>query len=533
MSADYQLSFQDYVSIARRWALVFILTFGVVLTTSVVVALLIPRVYEATGTILAQGPQIPGDVVRSTVGGDVEQRIEAISQRIMTRENLLQIAAAHRVFDAPDGLALRDSDVVAAMRQSINLRLLGNVATYQRPGATIPFNLSFQHGSPEKALEVTNALVTLFIESGSKARVEQASQTTEFLNQEADKLKKQLEDLEQQIAAYKRQQGGALPGLDAVNVSSIQGLEAELRDSEQAQNAALDELRTLEVELRAARAGVMSPGTGAAAPAPSPTEQELDRAKVELARISGIYTQSHPDVRAQVRRIETLQKAVAAEAAASNPARQAAEAQMQLAVSRLEAQVETARARADLQASQQRNLRSNIAQLRAQILRAPQVERDLAALQRDYDSAQAKYSDLRAKQLSAQVAENLEGGQQAERLTLLEPPLLPEYPIKPNRRKMVALGFFVALAVAAGVVLLLEKMFARVRGANAVHAITGMRPLVVVPYISTAAELQTASALRKRLVWAMAAGGLLCIVLVHYLVTPLNILLIELFARLG
>lgn len=532
MAADYQLSFHDYVSIARRWALVIVLTFGAVLAAAVAVALLTPRVYQATGTIVAEGPQIPGDVVRSTVGGDVEQRIEAISRGIMTRENLLQIAATHQVFDVPEGVVLRESDKVAAMRNSINLQLLGNIATYQRPGATIPFNLSFQHGSPEKALEVANALITLFIESGSTARVQQASQTTEFLNQEAEKLRKQLEDLEQQIAAYKRKQGGALPGIDAVNVASIQSLEADLRESERERNAALDELRTLEVELRAARAGIVAPGLAAGA-APSSTAQELDRAKAELARISGIYTQSHPDVRAQLRRIETLERAVAAEATASNPARAAAEAQMQLAVSRLEVQVATARARADLQADQQRNLRNTIAQLRSQILRAPQVERDLAALQRDYDSAQAKYDDLRAKQLTAQVAENLEGGQQAERFTLLEPPLLPEYPIKPNRKKMVALGFFVALAAAAGVVFLLEKMFARVRGANAVHAITGLRPLVVVPHISTAAEIRAASALRRRLVWSLAAGGLLCIALVHYLIIPLNTLLFQLFAPLG
>ncbi len=532
MPADYQLSFHDYVSIARRWALAIALTFGAVLAASVLVALLTPRVYEATGTVLAEGPQIPGDVIRSTVGGDVEQRIQTISQRIMTRENLLQIAETHQVFDVQDGPALRESDVVTAMRASISLRLLGNVATYQRPGATIPFNLSFQHGSPEKALEVTNALVTLFIESGSRTRLQQATQTTEFLNQEAEKLRTQLEDLEQQIANYKRRQGGALPGLDAVNIANIQSLEAALRESEREQSAALDELRTLEVELRAARGGVLAPG-GATPAGPSPTEQELDRAKAELARLSGIYTENHPDVRAQVRRIEALEKTVTAEAMASNPARSAAAAQMQLAVSRLEAQVATARARADLQADQQRKLRGDIGQLRSQIQRAPQVERDLAILQRDYDSAQAKYDDLRAKQLSAQVAENLEGGQQADRFTLLEPPLLPEYPIKPNRRKIVALGFFVALAAAAGVVLVLEKMYARVRGANAVHAITGMRPMVVIPHISTAAEAQTAVALRRRLVWSLAGGGVLCIALVHYLITPLHTLLIDLFARLG
>ncbi len=533
MSADYQLSLQDYLSIARRWALAIILTFGVVLAVSVVVAMLLPRVYESTGTLLAEAPQISGDIVRPTSPGNAEQRVHAVGQRIMTRENLLRIAAKHQVFDPVDGRTLKDTDVVEGMRKSIGVQvLIGNMPSWERPNNNFAFNVSFQHGKPEKALEVANALVQLFLESSARQQVEQASRTNEFLNQEAERVKSQLEELEQRIAAYKRRQGGAAGGDHVVTMANIQSLESDLRAAERERRLALDELQTLEVELMGARAGVLPPGVVAPV-GPSAAEQALDRARSELARIRGIYTEDHPDVRAQQRQIEMLERALRTEATSSNPVRDAAVAQARLAVSRLEARISTTRARADLLADQQRTLRGTIGQLRAQVTRAPQVERDLAALQRDHDSARTQYEDLRSKQMSAQIVQNLEGEQQGERFSLLEPPLMPEYPIKPSRKKLVALGFFLALAAAAGMAVLLEMVFARVRGANAVTALTGQRPMVVIPYISTAAEFNSAQTLRKRFIGLMVGLGLICLVATHVFIAPLHTLLISLFARLG
>jgi polysaccharide biosynthesis transport protein len=533
MSTDYQLSFQDYLAIARRWAVGGILVFVSVLAVSVVVALLLPRVYESTGTLLAEAPQISGDMVRSTIpAGNAERRIQIIGQRIMTRENLLQIAADHRLFESEEGLAMKDSDVVSAMRNSIGIQVrIGNVPQWERPGNNFAFDVSFQHGKPEKALEVTNALVRLFLEGNTQDRVDQASRTNEFLIQEAERVRGQLEDLERRIAAYKRTQGGGA-GDQAVALANIQSLESDLRSVEREHRLALDELRTLEVELAGARSGVMLPGAEAP-PSATAAEQELERANSELARLRSRYTDNHPDVRAQRRQIEMLQSAARSDAATNTPARVSAVAQMQLVTSRLEARVATARSRVDLLADQQRNMRGNIGQLRAQVSRAPQIERDLAALQRDYATAQAQYADLRSKQMSAQVVENMEDGQQGERFTLLEPPLMPEYAAKPSRRKIVAQGFVVALAASVGVMGLLEFLFARVRGVNAVTAITGQRPMVVIPYITTRSEMARAWAPYKRAIGVAVGLGVLGIAAIHFLITPLHTLLISLFSSLG
>jgi succinoglycan biosynthesis transport protein ExoP len=533
MAADYQLNFQDYLSIARRWSVAMLLAFGATLAASVMVALVVPRVYESTATIVVEAPQISSEVVQSTVTGAAAERIQSIQQRIMTRENLLRIAQDHGLFVPANNAQVRESDVVNLMRGSIRVEQMSTTSNdWQRPATTFAFNLSFQYGDPAKALEVTQELIKLFLSGNTQERVGRATRTTEFLTQEADKLRQQLEDLERQIAAYKLRNASALPENQSSSASSIQRLETELRETERQQRTALDELRTLEVDLAAARAGVSLPGVSMV-PSPSSTEQELERARAELARIRAIYTDSHPDIRTQTLRVQSLERALAAEASTATPTRSAAAAQAQLTVSRLEARMETARAQANVFGDQQRRLRRDIAQLEADVLRAPQVERGLAALQRDLQGAQAKYEEIRAKQMTAQVAENLEGGQQAESFSVLEPPLLPEYPIKPNRKKMVALGFFLALAAAGGIAFLLETLFARVRGAEAVTAITGKRPMVIVPYIVTATETRQAQVMRTRAIWMAAGAGLVFLAVIHTMITPLHTVLINLFSRLG
>ena len=197
MQADYQLSPQDYLSIVRRRALPIILTFGAVLTATVVAAMLLPRVYESTGTLLVEGPPISGDLVRSNAQGNAEELVQALRQRIMTRESLLRVASKYQVFDSNSGVVLKDTDVVDAMRASIRVNvLIGNMPAWQRPVNNFAFNVSFEHGKPDKALEVTNALIQLFLESSVRERVGQASRANEFLSQEADRVKSQLEDLE-------------------------------------------------------------------------------------------------------------------------------------------------------------------------------------------------------------------------------------------------------------------------------------------------------------------------------------------------
>ncbi len=161
----------------------------------------------------------------------------------------------------------------------------------------------------------------------------------------------------------------------------------------------------------------------------------------------------------------------------------------------------------------QRSTQSQIAALRQQmsdyqrkISVAPQVEKEYRELSRDYQNAQAKYQEIRAKQMEAQVAQNLESDRKGERFTLIEPPLPPEKPVSPNRLAISIVGVLLTLALAVGVVALLETLDATVRGRKDLTLLLREAPLALVPLIGTERE---ARADRMRLRYALGAvrGG--------------------------
>ena len=98
---------------------------------------------------------------------------------------------------------------------------------------------------------------------------------------------------------------------------------------------------------------------------------------------------------------------------------------------------------------------------------------------RDHENAQKKYEEIRAKQMSAKISENLEQENKAERFTLLEPPLMPDKPTKPNRIKILLMGSFLALAGSGGLVMLLETLNQRMRGQEALAVAIRQRALLV------------------------------------------------------
>lgn len=519
MSGDYQMSVYDYVSIAKRWAAVSILAFGLIFAGSVVVAMLLTPIYQSTATILMEGPQVRVDGLGdSATPANQEDRTQVIRQRIMSRDNLIAIANKHELFvSAPTG-TIGDSDIANVMRNSIAITLVNSPLAGRRP-TTIAFEVAFEHQDPQKAMDVTGELASAFLAFNSQSRVQQAERTTEFLGGETERLRARLEELEREIASYKARQGGSSADSLGSAAANIQSMELDLRAAEREQRAALAQSSELEVELAAVKAGVMPVGTVPVVPR-SETAQELERARNELARLNAQYTESHPDVRAQAGRIAALEKTLKGEQAASSASAEVAE-RARFQISRLEAQIGAARTRAQLMSQQEAQIRASLGRLRTQMARAPIVERDLAGLERDYESARSRYEALRARQLTAQAAERLEAEEESGGFTLLEAPLLPEYPVKPNRKRVVALGFLMAIAGALAITALLEKLFSRVRGSGAVRAITGMQPMVSIPHIESNTSLSAARTRKQQMLWGVSVG-LLILALVHVLVAPLH-----------
>lgn len=519
MASEYEMSLNDYIAIIKHHALLLILSGVAILGVCLAVAFSLPPTYESSGTILIESQQISPDLVAANNNTFADERIEVIRQRVMTRENLTAIIDKYDLF-AAQSRQLTVSEKVEEMRNAIAVTLV-SAAVKGLGEVTIAFRLSFEHRQPEIANKVANELVTLFLNENIRQRTERATENTEFVKQEADKLEVALNAQDNLVADYKQKHSGALPEHQELRMNMLTRAETDLKEVDRDYKAAREELRFNELELTAANAGIATkPGVvGAGADKP----QDLGSLKAEYVRLLTLYTEAHPDVRAVKRKIAALEANRALAGSVAVPTN--------MDVAKAQAQIAATEARIRSLADQKQQTLKKIAEIEAQIIETPQVERGLITLMRDHENAKKKYEEMRAKEMGAKISESLEQENKAERFVLLEPPLMPEKPIRPNRKKVVAMGFVLAPVGAGALVMLLEMISPRVRGAEALASVLGRRVLVSIPYIHTRAELARRKQWQTRLIISGLVIFMIVLVLLHFLYMPLDLLIVKVLGR--
>lgn len=194
----------------RPWmvALLTLVGTGIAVAT----ALMLPPVYQSTARILVEGQQIPGDLARSTVTASAAERLAIIEQRLMTRDNLLDVARRLALFDADS--ALSPTEKIQTLRGATRIDSISFNANprYRGPSQVSAFTISFESRDPGQAARVANEFVSMVIEQNLVARTERATETREFFQAEVERLGAELVQVETDIATFKARNKSYLPG---------------------------------------------------------------------------------------------------------------------------------------------------------------------------------------------------------------------------------------------------------------------------------------------------------------------------------
>ncbi len=212
---------------------------------------------------------------------------------------------------------------------------------------------------------------------------------------------------------------------------------------------------------------------------------KLEELEAELAALRERYADDHPDIRRLERSIEALKASAGSQATALKTPARAPDNPAYIA---LTTQLESAKRELAYLSGLRDDLREKQRTYDERLQKIPEIEREYRELTRDYDNAQANYRDVKAKQMEAEIAQELEKERKAERFTLLEPPNLPVKPIRPNRKLIVLIGLVSSLGSGLGFAWLRDLMNPSVKGPLELARITRVPILNPIPYIETRRE---------------------------------------------
>ncbi|CCH50110.1 GumC family protein [Pseudodesulfovibrio piezophilus] len=570
-----------YINAFKRRFWLFAIPTGAFFMLTAAIIFLLPSIYTSSATILVEGQEVPQELVQTTVTGYVEERLQSISQMAFNRQNLMAIIDRFGLYDEYKD-SLTSEEILQKMRDNIKVEniqaeVVNN--TGRATTATIAFTISFDGKSPKKVLQTTNALVSLFLEQNLRQREEKALTTLDFLNKQLDELRQDVQKSESKIASFKEKNYRSLPELMELNLQSLDRIQKDIDARQEmiktltdrrvyleGQLATVDQtiysysadgkrIMSPEEELKSLRSQYLSYKTSRSEKHPDMIKlkgqidlleaelthrnkgrdinAELGSWERKLARLQKKYTNKHPDVINAKGKIAELKASLQVSSKNQGVLRSNENLdQENPAYINLKTQIKAT----SLEIRNERNLltelRKKYDQYVSYIEQSPQVEQQYTSLQRDYHNSSVKYQETMQKVLSARQSQELEKEHVGEKLSLIEPPVLPEKPYKPKRLLLLIIAMIVSTAGGLSLVSVAEFMDHSIHDRTSLALLTKIPVIGVIPYVQTSEEMAQKRR-RRAVILTISAGAVICaILLVHFLVLPLDIIALKILNKI-
>lgn len=458
----------------RRW--IGVAAAWVVAVAGAVVVARMPDRYEATARVYVDTSSLLQPLLSGlAVQPDINQQVGMLARTLITRPNIEKLISKT---DLDAGVASQ------VAKDKLVDQIMGELR-FSTTGRDNVYNVSFRDTDRAHAQRVVQALVSMFVESGLGNKRRDTETTRKFIDEQIASYEKRLQESENRLKEFRLRNlsiTSASGGQDYVARSAAAAEELakarlELRVAEQSRDALKREL--------AGEEPIMLPDIMPAGPLAGGSPEldaRIDAQKRVLDELLRRYTDQHPDV-AQTRRMiasleeqkreeaEARRKAAAARgpakaAPATNPVFQ----QIKISLTEAEANVAALQARVT-------EMQSRVDQLRASANRVPQVEAELAQLNRDYEVIRQQYQQLVGRREAASLTGEVDESAGLAEFRIIDPPRVGDKPVFPNRLVLVPLLLVVALGVGAAAAFGTSQLMPTIHSTRALREI-GRRPVL-------------------------------------------------------
>lgn len=447
------------------------------------IVLRMPNQYESSARVYVDTQSILKPLLSGmTTLPNLDQQVMFMRQTLISRPNIEKV--------------MRDTDLdVKATDSAAKDRMVDDLMAKIKMAGTNRddiYTISYTATDPKLAKDVVQSLLAIFVEGSFGGKKQESDKAVQFIDDQIRSYEEKLAAAENELKEFKIKNMGLLPhGTDfgskvASANDALSQARLELAEAEQSRNA-----------IRRRMTGGGGDGSG---PADPELEGRIAAAQKNLDALRLQYTEQHPDIIATRRLLEQLQVQKKEAAKKGRPDTSAASPMMQqlnVSLSDAESRVAALRARVNEYANR-------VANLKSQSVTAPEVEAQLAQMNRDYTINRENYQQLVQRREQAKLSGDLTSATNMMTFRVIEPPLVPAKASGPNRLALFS-GVFAA-ALLAG--LIGAFLMAQVRPTFLSHA--ALREVTGVPVLGTINMHWTGSqtVLRKRRLVGLGAAVL-------------------------
>ena len=472
------LTLSDYSTILKRRGWIVLIPAIIFPIVAYAISFLLSPQYVSQTLVLIEQQKVPDTYVKPVVSEDLNARLASMREQILSRSRLQPIIEKYNLFGTSH---MTMDDRIDATRKNIGIKTIQS--DISRSGGLPGFYISYKASDPHTAQLVCGDITSLFINQNLQDRENSAQGTTNFLREQLNAAKRNLDDQDAKLAKFQQENFGRLPGEDGGNLNMLQSLNSQLDASTQALGRMEQDRSYTEALLSQQARELPSTVPGEQRVAPQTQQLQLQQLLNQEAELTNRYTDDYPDVIAVRRKIKDLREQLAKPApppsASVSPVPSAPRSEP-LAMQQLRASIRSMDQGIASKKREQAQIQSQIRTYQDRIASSPVVQEQYKALTRDYQTTKDSYDTLLRQSEQARMAVNLEHQQQGEQFRITDEPNLPEEPTFPKRGVFAAGGLAFGILFGLGIIALLEFRDTAIRSEQDLWAFTKLPTLGVI-----------------------------------------------------
>ena len=418
---------------------------------------LVPNQFQAVAMIYVDTDTMMAPLLKGlTVSTDPEQQVSVMLNTLLTRPNLEQVVH----LTTPNAANLSSAEMarqVEGLQSHISIKQLNTKNL---------FELSYTDRNPDRGLNVSQTLLSIFVDSniGNKRHDLEGAQS--FLDTKVNEYETLVRQAEARRTKFKQDNLEVL-----TNNISPDAARQKVEESRQQLAGAQARLSSLRSQLSSVPKMVYIDGpnpiilnSGSGLARTGSLFQRLAEAKQNLMDLKSRFTDDHPDVKAIQREITNLQTQLSA--APAEGAQQAGNQSIPNPIY-VQTQSKLSDAQTEVALFSQRYSEAMSTMTNAKNLssKALEIAAQFSNLDRDYDLVHKTYQDLLARRESAKLSQSVNDEQSSITVRIVEPPKKAPFPVSPNRPVMnslvILLGLAAGIAAAIGLSINAGRFFAK------------------------------------------------------------------------